>query len=714
MNFTVGIIAAVGILVAISLVMISMDPGYLSGIPVKPAEEQIACTLDYTPMCGVDGVTYGNMCMLNATKIKLDHPGECITVKPVQAGWQRMESLQHQGIGHESHQAVMILPLGDKVYSGTLQYDASEPVQLITLHGPLKEGEEKGQATWTLDGVTKYALTFVDQKNATGTWIFSGNALAVHTKKTTPFTVDYTLENTEKAISEFVKTGTIQSQQDSGLGESEQLAMILAPSSDVYSGIISYSASEPIQIVTMHGPLGPTERPVKAWIPDGESIYAFNLLDSASKMGSLEFSGNALAVYRNNSTQFTVSYSVSATTEPVEIPHAGMPVAPVTFTVSIPQGVSSPGCEVTKECYLSNSVEIRVHDTVIWSNDDIAAHTVTSGSSSSGSDGLFDSGLFMAGNTFAYTFEEAGTYPYFCMVHPWMTGEIAVTEINDMIVNPIAVGEPSVSEDDASTEKIKTMVSNAITLYDKIGEASFESFNSNPDFRDGNLYVFVFRDSDTIMVSHGASESMIGKPVNEILDVNGDSIGKMIHEKATEEGVWVEYLWEDPVDQKIYPKTSWVIIHDGYIFGSGSYVDVEPIVPVPPENTTATTPVTKPETPPENATISIEPEVEPTEKRAAPVEVKMAIGSGVPGCDETQECYLPYKAEIYPGEPVVWNNIDSAAHTVTSGISGTADGKFDSGMIMSGQTWQFLFADSGEYDYYCMIHPWMTGKVIVS
>jgi plastocyanin len=709
MNFTVGIIAAVGILVAISLVMISMDPGYLSGIPVKPVKEQIACTLDYTPMCGVDGVTYGNMCMLNATKIKLDHPGECITIKPLQTGWQRMESLQHQGIGHESHQAVMILPLSDKVYSGTLQYDASEPVQLITLHGPLKEGEDKGQATWTLDGVTKYALTFVDQKNATGTWIFSGNALAVHTKKTTPFTLDYKLENTDKEISEIVKTGTMQSQQDPGLGESEQLAMILAPSSDVYSGIISYSASEPIQIVTMHGPLGPTERPVRAWMPDGESMYAFNLVNSTSKMGSLEFSGNALAVYRNNSTQFTVSYSVSATSEPVEIPHTGMPVAPVTFTVSIPQGVSSQGCEVTKECYLSDSVEIRVHDTVIWSNDDTAAHTVTSGSPASGSDGVFDSGLFMAGNTFANTFDEAGTYPYFCMVHPWMTGEIVVTEINDMIVNPIAVGEPSVSEDGVSTEKVKTMVSNAITLYDKIGTASFESFNSGSDFHDGNLYVFVFRDSDTIMVSHGASESMIGKPVNKILDVNGDSIGKMIHEKATAEGAWVKYLWTDPLDQKIYPKNSWVIVHDGYIFGSGSYDDVEPIVPVPPENATATTPVPKPETVPENATVSV-----PEEKRAAPVEVKMAIGAGAPGCEETQECYLPYKAEIYPGEPVVWNNVDSAAHTVTSGIPGTADGKFDSGMIMSGQTWQFLFTDSGEYDYYCMIHPWMTGKVIVS
>jgi plastocyanin len=733
MNFTIGIIAAVGFLVAISLVMISMNPGYLSGVPVKPVEEQpVACTLEYNPQCGVDGVTYGNMCMLNASKIKLDHSGECVA--PVQEGWQRMESSQHQGIGHESHQAVSVLPLGDKVYSGTLQYNATEPVQLITLHGPLKEGEEKGQATWTLDGVTKYALTFVDQQSSTGTWKFSGNALLVHTKKTTPFTVDYKLENTENVVSDNVKSGTIQSQTDPGLGESEQLAMIFSPSSDLYSGIISFSASEPVQIASLRGPLGPTERPVKAYSPDGNSIYAVNLIDPATKMGSSEFSGNALAIYANNSTQFTASYSVSANMEPVIVPHPGTVVAPMNVTVSIPPGVSSPGCEVTKNCYTPDSLEIRVHDTVIWSNDDTAAHTVSSGDPVGGADGKFDSGLFMSGNTFTQTFDEAGTYPYFCMVHPWMTGQVVVKEANDMIFNGPGVVEPTVTEDETSV-KVKAMVSDAIALYDKTGEASFESFNSAPEFHDGDLYVFVFKDSDTVMVAHGANKDMIGKPVNEILDVNGDSIGKMIHETATADGVWVKYLWENPVDQKIYPKNSWVIKHDGYVFGSGSYDETEPIVPIPestppasgtvPENYTgsiaepekSTGPA--PETIPANATAPIAPETVPEdttteEKRAAPVEVKMGIGAGVPGCETNQECFVPYKAEIHPSEPVVWNNVDSTAHTVTSGIPGTPDGKFDSGMLISGQTYQFLFTDLGEYDYYCMIHPWMVGKVIVS
>jgi plastocyanin len=102
------------------------------------------------------------------------------------------------------------------------------------------------------------------------------------------------------------------------------------------------------------------------------------------------------------------------------------------------------------------------------------------------------------------------------------------------------------------------------------------------------------------------------------------------------------------------------------------------------------------------------------ERQSGPVEVTMAQGSGAPGCEETNECFLPYQVEINSGETVVWNNIDSAAHTVTSGPPANHDGNFDSGMMMVDQSWEFTFLDSGEYDYYCMIHPWMLGKVIVN
>ncbi len=236
-----------------------------------------------------------------------------------------------------------------------------------------------------------------------------------------------------------------------------------------------------------------------------------------------------------------------------EVPTMAVPVAPQTHIVLTAEGSGVPGCEETDECYLPYSLEINVRDTVSWDNIDSAAHTVTAGNSADGPSGVFDSSLFMSGNTFEFTFTEEGTYPYFCMVHPWMIGEIIVNEVEEMIVIP---EEPS----------------------------------------------------------------------------------------------------EEPTPE-------------------------EPIM---------------------------------EEQPSGPIEVTIAAGTAVPGCEETDECYLPYQIEISSGETVIWHNMDQAAHTVTSGLPANHDDLFDSGMMMINQSWEFTFNESGEYDYHCMLHPWMTGKVMVS
>ena len=97
--------------------------------------------------------------------------------------------------------------------------------------------------------------------------------------------------------------------------------------------------------------------------------------------------------------------------------------------ISVPAGTSVPGCEETNECWDPAEVTVGVGETVTWSNDDTAAHTVTSGSvDAGGPDGNFDSSLFMAGTTFEWTPDAEGEYPYFCMVHPWMAGMVIVGE----------------------------------------------------------------------------------------------------------------------------------------------------------------------------------------------------------------------------------------------------------------------------------------------
>ncbi|MEX0656629.1 MAG: plastocyanin/azurin family copper-binding protein [Nitrosopumilaceae archaeon] len=219
----------------------------------------------------------------------------------------------------------------------------------------------------------------------------------------------------------------------------------------------------------------------------------------------------------------------------------------MTASVSITQGSSVPGCETTNSCYLPSVVTIDVGGEVIWSNDDTAAHTVTSGHLNVDPDNLgtvFDSSLFMAGNTFSHKFDAPGAYPYFCMVHPWMTG----------LVNVI----PSTS--------------------------------STPTLS----------------------------------------------------------------------------------------------IPPPPANT----------------------------------DVVITTGSSVPGCEVSNSCYSPWLISTKVGDTITWYNADSAAHTVTSGdLINNPDAigsEFDSSLFMSGKTFSHTFTRAGTFDYFCMVHPWMTGQVIVS
>jgi plastocyanin len=94
-------------------------------------------------------------------------------------------------------------------------------------------------------------------------------------------------------------------------------------------------------------------------------------------------------------------------------------------TVEPVAGSGAPGCEAT-ECYTPSTVTIAAGGTVTFSNTDTAPHTSTSGTAADGPDGVFDTSLIMANASYSVTLSDAGTYPYFCMVHPWMEGTIIV------------------------------------------------------------------------------------------------------------------------------------------------------------------------------------------------------------------------------------------------------------------------------------------------
>jgi len=95
-------------------------------------------------------------------------------------------------------------------------------------------------------------------------------------------------------------------------------------------------------------------------------------------------------------------------------------------TVTNSPGSSTPGCENTDNCFIPSTVVITAGGTVTWENTDNAAHTTTSGSPSDGPDDVWDSSLMRINGSYSVTLDDEGTYPYFCMVHPWMQGTVIV------------------------------------------------------------------------------------------------------------------------------------------------------------------------------------------------------------------------------------------------------------------------------------------------
>lgn len=110
------------------------------------------------------------------------------------------------------------------------------------------------------------------------------------------------------------------------------------------------------------------------------------------------------------------------------------------------------------------------------------------------------------------------------------------------------------------------------------------------------------------------------------------------------------------------------------------------------------------------------------------VSVVIPKGSANPEVDITKltprEWYVPSEISINQNDTVTWINKDTEVHTVTSGIGegleslvnkkqGTKNGIFESGIFKPGTNWTYQFQEAGVFTYFCTVHPWMEGTVVV-
>jgi plastocyanin len=93
--------------------------------------------------------------------------------------------------------------------------------------------------------------------------------------------------------------------------------------------------------------------------------------------------------------------------------------------VIMPMKVSRPGCDINDNCYVPSLIVIEKGKQVTWVNEDSAFHSVTSGFYTAPTE-LFDSGYLDPFESYTLTFDEVGTYDYFCILHPWMKGQVIV------------------------------------------------------------------------------------------------------------------------------------------------------------------------------------------------------------------------------------------------------------------------------------------------
>src|SRR5215204_6054296 len=139
------------------------------------------------------------------------------------------------------------------------------------------------------------------------------------------------------------------------------------------------------------------------------------------------FMGATLVVTGSSAANQTAGNTTTAGAAANQMAPNTRAASPLVTSVSIVNGASLP---TNEEFYAPDVARITVGSMITWKNDDTTSHTVTSGTVRNNTptpDGMFDSGILNAGDSFPFLFDKAGEYPYYCTIHPWMTAKVTAS-----------------------------------------------------------------------------------------------------------------------------------------------------------------------------------------------------------------------------------------------------------------------------------------------
>ena len=375
-------------------------------------------------------------------------------------------------------------------------------------------------------------------------------------------------------------------------------------------------------------------------------------------------------------------------------------------TVSMPEGTGVPGCEATNECFVPSEVWVDVGGSVTWTNDDYVIHLVAAGDPREdpamvGFDypNGFESGLVNQGDQFTVEDLREGTYPYFCQVHPWMLGTLHVTESHDQRERAPVANEDNAEEAVLvpANEESMPYGDTVISMPEGTGtpgcQETDECFVPSEVWVDAGSSVTWVND-DTLLHFVAAGDlqedrTMVGLDYPNGFESGLVNPGDHFTVEDLREGTYPYFCQVHPwMTGTLYVgesdrKQSPAVADDG---GTAAGKD-RPAVTTDAGYTAVTIP----------------------------------RGTGVPGCEAAGECFVPSEIRVGVGGTVAWTNGDNVVHMVHAGDLAADPSKvgldfpngFDSGLMMSGDTFERTFHDPGDYPYFCSLHPWMTGTLHV-
>ena len=323
-----------------------------------------------------------------------------------------------------------------------------------------------------------------------------------------------------------------------------------------------------------------------------------------------------------------------------------------------PEPTATPTAEISSDIkgFALEELRVDVGIRVTWTNQDGAAHTTTSGSRGTET-GLWDSPSLPNGDTYSFTFNEEGTFQYFCRIHPDSMNSV-VTVVARGQLGAVATQEPA-----EAVVKVEPTATTAPPTATTVPPTATPTAVGVPP--------------TSTAVPSTATPSPTATP--EPATATPAATDTSAPAAAT------------PTPTAVPPTATSV----------PATASPTPTATAVPPTATSVPPT---QTPPPTATV-----VPPTATPVPPTSTPPPATFSTAIIDfELKNISVPV------GTTVVWENQDAAPHTSTSGVSPNPSPGWDSGTLNTGQTFEHTFDQTGEFKFFCKIHPSMTATVTVT